>query len=76
LLHNCRMLQRFRIELDARGNKSEYTVATMLGEGKAVALAVLEHLRLRRPKSISDVSIERLPGDSYEDGDIGDRWEW
>jgi hypothetical protein len=67
---------RYRVALDARGDKSDYTVGTWGGPEKAVALAVLEHLRRRRPKSISAVSVESLEGDEYQVGDLGDRWEW
>jgi len=59
-----------------KGEKSVYTVASLHGPYKAVAMATSAHESKSKPHRIHKVEVNEIPGDSPLGSDLVDRLEW
>ncbi len=68
---------RYRVKLMTPTKRSfSYSVATTMGELKAVAIAVEAHMVTAPNERVYSLNVTALPGDEPEGADLVDRFEW
>jgi hypothetical protein len=68
---------RYRVNLMTPTKRSySYSVATTMGELKAVAIAVEAHMVTAPNERVYKLNVTALPGGEPEGADLVDRFEW
>lgn len=68
---------RYRVNLMTPTKRSfSYSVATTMGELKAVAIAVEAHMVTAPSERVYKLNVTALPGDEPDNADLVDRFEW
>lgn len=68
---------RYRVNLMTPTKRSfSYSVATTMGELKAVAIAVEAHMVTAPNERVYKLNVTALPGEEPDNADLIDRFEW
>lgn len=68
---------RFQVHLTTPTKRSfSYSVATQMGELKAVAIAVEAHMVVAPNERVHKLKVTALPGEEPQASDLFDRFEW
>lgn len=71
------MSLRYRVNFTTPMKRTfSYSVATHMGELKAVAIAVEAHMVKAPNERVHKLDVAALPGDEPEGADLFDRFEW